>query len=101
VLAKFLKDLKKYSAQLHEDIARLCVQLLRLPRYLSLNHGLSTRKEVPRPIVYRDVKLDHGYRIDLLVDTKVVIEVLTMFHEGLVRRCKYSVPRGVRTRVPM
>ncbi|HLS30097.1 MAG TPA: GxxExxY protein [Flavobacteriaceae bacterium] len=37
--------------------------------------GLKVRSEVPRPIVYKDVKLDHGYRMDLLVNDKVVIEI--------------------------
>ena len=27
------------------------------------------------PIVYNEIKLDHGYRIDLLVDNKVVVEI--------------------------
>lgn len=27
------------------------------------------------PIVYKEVKLDHGYRMDLLVENKVVIEL--------------------------
>jgi GxxExxY protein len=40
--------------------------------------GLNVLKEVPRPIVYKDVKLDHGYRIDLLVEGKVVIEIKTV-----------------------
>jgi GxxExxY protein len=30
------------------------------------------------PIVYKEVKLDHGYRMDLLVDHKVVIEIKTI-----------------------
>ena len=30
------------------------------------------------PIVYKDVKLDHGYRIELLVENKVVIEIKTV-----------------------
>lgn len=37
--------------------------------------GLNVRREVPRPIVYKDVKLDHGYRIDLLVEERVVVEL--------------------------
>jgi GxxExxY protein len=40
--------------------------------------GLRVRKEKPMPIIYKDVKLDHGYRIDLLVDEKVVIEIKTV-----------------------
>ena len=30
------------------------------------------------PIIYKDIKLDHGYRIDLLVEHKVVIEIKTV-----------------------
>nr|NQU91998.1 GxxExxY protein [Bacteroidota bacterium] len=30
------------------------------------------------PIVYKEVKLDHGYRIDLLVEEKAVIEIKTV-----------------------
>ncbi len=40
--------------------------------------GLSVRKEKPMPIVYKEIKLDHGYRIDLLVEEKVVIEIKTV-----------------------
>lgn len=40
--------------------------------------GLIVQKEKPMPIVYREVKLDHGYRIDLLVENKVVIEIKTV-----------------------
>ncbi len=40
--------------------------------------GLKVRKEVPMPITYKDVKLDHGYRINLLVEEKVVIEIKTV-----------------------
>ncbi|WP_372774717.1 GxxExxY protein [Mangrovibacterium sp.] len=42
------------------------------------NSGLKVKKEVPMPIVYKEVKLDHGYRIDLLVEDKVVIEIKTV-----------------------
>jgi len=30
--------------------------------------GLNVQKEKPMPIVYKEVKPDHGYRIDLLVE---------------------------------
>ena len=40
--------------------------------------GLNVKKEIALPIVYKDVKLDHGYRIDLLVENKVVIELKTV-----------------------
>lgn len=37
--------------------------------------GLWVVKEKPMPIVYKEVKLDHGYRMDLLVENKVVVEL--------------------------
>ncbi|PKP02896.1 MAG: GxxExxY protein [Bacteroidetes bacterium HGW-Bacteroidetes-9] len=40
--------------------------------------GLNVQKEKPMPIIYKEVKLDHGYRIDLLVEEKVVLEIKTI-----------------------
>ncbi len=37
--------------------------------------GFQVRKEVAMPIIYKEVKLDHGYRIDLLVEEKLVFEI--------------------------
>ena len=37
--------------------------------------GLKVDKQKPQPIVYKEVKLDAGYRIDLLVEDKVVVEL--------------------------
>jgi GxxExxY protein len=36
--------------------------------------GLSVEKEKPMPLFYNKVKLDCGYRIDVVVENKVVIE---------------------------
>ena len=37
--------------------------------------GLTVLKEKPRPLVFEDVKLECGYRIDVLVENKLVIEI--------------------------
>jgi GxxExxY protein len=37
--------------------------------------GLLIEKEKPIPLVFEEVKLDCGYRLDLLVEKKLVIEV--------------------------
>ena len=37
--------------------------------------GLHVDVQKALPVVYKDVKLDCGYRIDLLVESKVIIEV--------------------------
>lgn len=42
------------------------------------NTGLNVEKEIPLPIIYKEVKLDHGYRIDLLVENTLVIELKTV-----------------------
>lgn len=46
--------------------------------YELIQAELNVQKEVPMPIVYKEVKLDHGYRMDLLVENKVVIEIKTV-----------------------
>jgi GxxExxY protein len=43
--------------------------------YDLIENGLFVAKEKPISIIYKDVKLDHGYRMDLLVEHKVVIEL--------------------------
>ena len=37
--------------------------------------GLNAEKEKPLPLVYYDVKLETGYRIDLIVEDKIVLEI--------------------------
>jgi len=37
--------------------------------------GLKVIKEKPMPLIYEEIKLDIGYRIDLLVNEKVVLEI--------------------------
>ena len=37
--------------------------------------GLVVEKEKPMPLVFEGIKLECGYRIDLLVESKVVIEL--------------------------
>lgn len=37
--------------------------------------GLQVEKQKPLPLVYEDVKLDVGYRVDLLINKKVIIEI--------------------------
>jgi len=37
--------------------------------------GLYVERQKPIPIVYKKLRLDYGYRIDLLIENKVVIEI--------------------------
>lgn len=40
--------------------------------------GLKVKKELILPIIYKEIILEHGYRIDLLVENKVVLELKTV-----------------------
>ena len=42
------------------------------------NCGLKVEKEITLPIIYKDLKIDHGYRMDLLVENKLVLELKTV-----------------------
>lgn len=37
--------------------------------------GLAVAYQVPMPFVYKNVKMDVGYRIDMIVEEKVLIEI--------------------------
>ena len=37
--------------------------------------GFELKTQVPMPLIYKEVKQDVGYRIDILVDNKVIIEI--------------------------
>jgi GxxExxY protein len=40
--------------------------------------GLSTLRQVAVPVVYKEIKLECGYRVDILVENTVVIELKTV-----------------------
>jgi GxxExxY protein len=37
--------------------------------------GFSVERQKELPVIYRNVKLDCGYRIDLLIENKVIVEI--------------------------
>lgn len=37
--------------------------------------GLDVKQQQALPVLYKEVKLDAGYRIDLLIENKVIIEI--------------------------
>lgn len=42
--------------------------------YELLRAGLKVEKEKPLPLIYEAVKLEYGYRVDLWVENKLIIE---------------------------
>jgi GxxExxY protein len=43
--------------------------------YELIQSGLHVERQKTLPLVYKDVKLDAGYRIDLYVESKVIVEI--------------------------
>lgn len=37
--------------------------------------GFSVERQIPVPVVYKDIKLEYGYRIDILVEKTVLLEL--------------------------
>ncbi len=37
--------------------------------------GLMVERQKPLPLVYKDIRLDQGYRLDMLVEGQVVVEI--------------------------
>ena len=43
--------------------------------YELVRNGLVVKRRHPTPIVYKEIKLEYGYRIDILVEDSVVVEL--------------------------
>lgn len=43
--------------------------------YELLQSGLNFKRQQPMPLVYREIKMELGYRMDLFVDNKVIVEI--------------------------
>jgi GxxExxY protein len=39
------------------------------------DRGLDAQQQKPCPLVYREVRLDVGYRLDLLIEESVIVEI--------------------------
>jgi GxxExxY protein len=49
--------------------------------------GIDYRRQVPLPVVYKDVRLDCGYRMDIVVERELILEIkaverITPVHEA-------------------
>ena len=60
---------KKYGPGLLESAYQACLV------YELKKRGLSVQAEVPLPLIYEEVKLDCGYRLDIVVENCILIEL--------------------------
>jgi len=70
------------AIQIHKDLGPgLLESAYKECLFYKLNkEGLYCVKEKAMPLIYEDVKLNCGYRVDLLVENKVVIEIKSVEH---------------------
>ena len=52
------------------------------------SRGLSVERQKPVPVVYKEVKLECGYRIDLLVNDTVVVELKSVDADARVHEAQ-------------
>jgi GxxExxY protein len=38
-------------------------------------HNLIVQKQKPLPLIYEDVKMEIGYRVDIIIENKVILEI--------------------------
>jgi len=55
-------------------------------------NGIFTEKEKPLPLIYHGIKLDIGYRVDLIAEEKIIVEIkavesLADIHTAQVLTC--------------
>ena len=49
--------------------------------------GLSVAQQVPLPFIYKEVEMEIGYRVDLLIENKVIVEVKSLETLAPVHLC--------------
>lgn len=68
IIGQAMKIHTKLGAGLLESVYKECLF------YELRKNGLFVEKEKPYPLIYEEVKLDCGFRADLVVENKVIIE---------------------------
>lgn len=39
------------------------------------NRGMEVQSQLPLPLIYKELRMDIGYRLDLLVENRVIVEI--------------------------
>lgn len=53
-----------------------------------VEQGLEIERQKPLPVVYRDVKLDCGYRLDILIEESVIVEIKAVDHVAPIHKAQ-------------
>ncbi|MBT5529733.1 MAG: GxxExxY protein, partial [Cytophagia bacterium] len=69
IIGKSLEVHKALGPGLLESAYEECLS------YELANSGLYIERQKALPIIYKELKLEHGYRADIVVENKVIIEI--------------------------
>ena len=69
IIGSAIKVHKELGPGLLESVYEECLS------YELKQEGLNIERQVSVPVVYKDVKLDCGYRMDILVEEQVIVEL--------------------------
>lgn len=72
ILNSAFKVHSKLGPGLLESAYRTCLV------YELKKKGFFIEEEKPLPLIYDDIKMDYGYRIDILVEHSIVVELKTV-----------------------
>ena len=53
-----------------------------------VEQGLEIERQKPFPVIYRDVKLDCGYRLDIIVEGLVIVEIKVVDHLAPIHKAQ-------------
>ncbi|MBP6100666.1 MAG: GxxExxY protein [Flavobacterium sp.] len=59
----------KLGSGLLEKVYRECLA------YELIKYGLDVKQEKAFPVIYEEIKMDCGYRVDLIINNKVIVEL--------------------------
>lgn len=59
----------KLGSGLLEKVYRECLA------YELEKYGLDVKQEKPFPVIYEEIRMDCGYRVDLIINNKVIVEL--------------------------
>lgn len=71
------EQILKYAFRVHSELGPgLLESSYKECLFYELNkNGIRAEKEKALPLIYQEVKLDIGYRVDLLVENKIIVEI--------------------------
>lgn len=79
-LNKLTEQILKYAFKVHTELGPgLLESSYKECMYYVLNkNGIYTEKEKALPLFYEEIKMEIGYRVDLMVEHKVIVEIKTV-----------------------